>query len=361
MQCQAVVIVTGAAGFLGSAITVELARSRRVVAIDRREPSEALRSAAKDVAWHHLDIAEGDSLARAFRDTKQKYGRIDFVLHFAAFYHFGSDWHPEYERSNLKGTANVLKAAIDTGTERLIFASSMVAMSPGPPGELLTERTPTNEDTPYGRSKSLGEQMIRESAARLPSVVLRIGGVFSDCCELPPLYSLIRLWSGPPPLNRLIVGQGNTGFPYIHRHDLVRMVCACIDRHDCLGVREVFLASQHGTVLHNDLFPIVCAFSPLHIPPTLAGMALRLKVAWGFLTRNMPCERPWMLQYVDRPWVADTSRTRATLSWDCTPGLGILDRLPLILSRVHQDRRTWEKHNRARNALRYAYRPPAEN
>jgi nucleoside-diphosphate-sugar epimerase len=364
MTHQGAVIVTGAAGFLGSAISVELASCRPVVGIDRRDPAEALRRAAPDVAWYNLDIADGDSLDRAFRDIRHKYRGIDFVLHFAAFYHFGSDWHPEYEHSNIRGTFNVLKSAIDTSVRRLVFASSIVAMDPGPHGESLTERIATTENSPYGRSKSLGEEMVHEAEDRLPNAVLRIGGVFSDWCELPPLYSLIKLWSGWPPLSRLIVGRGNTGFPYIHRHDLVRLVRACIDRHDALSDSETFLASQHGAVVHNQLFPIIHCFrmpketrKPFHVPRGLVEPALRVKVAWGWVMRNMPCERPWMLNYADRPWVVDTSRARATLDWDCTPRLGVLERLPVILDRFHRDRRAWERRNRARNALKYCYLP----
>ena len=53
-----VVVVTGAAGFLGSALTVDLARDHSVVAIDRREPSQALRDAAPDVAWHRVNMCD---------------------------------------------------------------------------------------------------------------------------------------------------------------------------------------------------------------------------------------------------------------------------------------------------------------
>ena len=359
-----VIIVTGAAGFLGSAITVDLADRHCVVAIDRREPSEALSEATPNVAWHRIDIADEKAVATAFEKTKRQLGRIDFVLHFAAFYHFGSKWRPEYQRTNVDGTANVVRSATETGTKRMIFASSMVAMLPPPHGQRLSERTPTAGFIPYGRSKSLGERMIREASDYLPSIVLRIGGVFSDWCELPPLYSLIRLWTGRSALSRLMVGHGTSGIPYLHRDDLVRLVRCCIDRHRHLASHEVFLASQHGVVLHNDLFPLIRqarakgkSASPVFISSASAELLLGLQLALGFVTRKVPYERPWMLRYVDCPWVADTTYTRTTLTWDCTDGMEIRDRLPKILERRIKDPATWERRNRVRNEGRYAYSP----
>jgi hypothetical protein len=62
-----------------------------------------------------------------------------------------------------------------------------------------------------------------------------------------------------------------------------------------------------------------------------------------------------MLKYVDRPWVVDTTYTRNRLGWRCTEGMGILDRLPIMLDHFTQQRRTWEHRNRVRNKGEYAY------
>jgi len=42
---------------------------------------------------------------------------------------------------------------------------------------------------------------------------MRIGGVFSDWCELPPLYSLIRMWSRRGPIGRCIPGVAKRASP----------------------------------------------------------------------------------------------------------------------------------------------------
>jgi nucleoside-diphosphate-sugar epimerase len=361
---QKVLLITGAAGFLGSAITVELSREHTVIAVDVREPSEALRRAAPSVVWKRLDIADPESVIALFRGIRGNHRQLDFLIHFAAFYHFGGDWRPEYERNNVQGTAHLLRAAREASAQRVIFASSIAAMEPPPPGQLLTEKTPTSTFIPYARSKHLGERMIAQAAKALPGIALRIAGAFSDWCELPPLYSLIKLWSGRGPLSRLVPGRGDSGFPYIHRSDVVRSVRRCIECHAELAPFEVLLASPSGAVSHNQVFSAVrraagrgAPPAPIFISPRLARLGISMRTAFGRLVQETSYEQPWMLDFVDRPWVTDVSNTDSRLAWSCTPGMGILDRLPQILERFRADRRAWDLHNRCRNEGRYDYSP----
>ncbi len=356
-----VVVVTGAAGFIGSAVAVDLARRHRVVALDRRAPHAALVRAAPGILWKQLDIAEADDVAAAFEDVRKRFGHVDLVLHFAAFYHFGTDAHPEYERTNVRGTAHVLQSSLAVGAARLIFASSIGAMEPAAPGELLDGRSPTSDYLPYARSKSDGERMIREASDRLAAIVLRIGGVFSDWCELPPLHSLIRSWWGRSPLRRVLAGRGDSGMPYVHRDDLVRLVRACVEREAELADHEVFIASQHGTVRHRELFPIVRrawrgarSLEPITVSLAVARVGLGLKRALGSASGNPPFERPWMLRYVDRPWVVDASYTERKLRFRCAAGMSVCDRLPTILDHLSRDPQAWERRNRLRSSGSYA-------
>ena len=116
------VIVTGSSGFLGSAICVDLARDSNVVGVDRRRPSDELQRQAPSVQWHLLDISDTAQVQTTFRRITETYPHVDFVLHMAAFYHFGSYWLPEYDRTNVQGLQNILKGAMDMRAKRFIFA-----------------------------------------------------------------------------------------------------------------------------------------------------------------------------------------------------------------------------------------------
>ena len=64
-----IVVITGASGFLGSAVCIDLAKDFMVIAIDRREPSEQLRKAAPQTIWHILDIADNQAISEVLALT----------------------------------------------------------------------------------------------------------------------------------------------------------------------------------------------------------------------------------------------------------------------------------------------------
>lgn len=359
---RAVTVITGASGLLGSAICVDLARDHEVVAIDRRAPSEALRRAAPEVTWAVHDIASEGQVRETLSAAKARFGHLDYLVHFAAFYDFGNVWLPGYQATNVDGTANLIATASELGVRRAIFASSIAALEPPPPGAAVDHDTPASDIIPYAKSKRIGEDLFREAQDRLPGVVLRIGGAFTDWCEVPPLFSLIRLWGGPWPTARVIPGRGESAIPYIHRADLVSLVRTVLEKSDELGPYEVFLASQNGCVNHNQLFPVIrreagkpAGSRPTHMPPMLAKVGLTVQCALGSLIGRMPYERPWMLDYVDRPLNVDTTKNQAVLGWDCLPERSIMARLPVIIANWRDHRKLWNERNVLRNEAQYSY------
>jgi nucleoside-diphosphate-sugar epimerase len=361
-RTKPIVVITGASGFIGSAVSVDLAKDFMVIAIDRREPSEPLRRAAPQIVWHVIDIADKGAVAEVFAQTGNDFGQIDFVLHFAAYYDFGTHWVPEYQRTNVEGTAKVIESSVNLGVKRIIFASSIAAMEPPAIGAFLNEESPCSEFLPYAKSKFLGERLLAEASSQVPCNILRIAGVFSDWCELPPLYGLIRLWATVYPFGSMIPGRGESGIPYIHVSDLVCMVRKCIMLDHELDPYIILLASQHGAVNHRQLFPAIRSASaysgslrPIHIPQKMAKFGAWFRYALGEISGNKPIEQPWMLEYVDKPWNTDTSRTRQILDWDCSPELGILRKIPDILNNLRTDPKGWGKRNIARNERRFSY------
>lgn len=302
-------------------------------------PSPELRHAAPNVQWKEADIADAINLNSVFLKNSGKNLSIDYVIHFAAYYHFGDDWRKEYCHTNIRGTSNIIEAAHRAGVKRIIFASSIASLKPAPEGEFLTENSPTNGDVPYGKSKAIGETLLSENSQRVPAVALRLGGVYSDWCELPPLYSLIKLWIKRNYVGRMIPGKGNSGFPYIHRCELVRIVRRVIEKSDSLDKFAILFASEDGCTRHKDIFPIIrqafgknFSTKPIYAPPSMALIALQGKYFLNRIRRKNTYERPWMLNYVDRPLIVDTTYTRKTLNLTLRPEFEILRRLPVLVS-----------------------------
>jgi nucleoside-diphosphate-sugar epimerase len=357
-------LVTGSSGLIGSAVCVALARRFQVVGLDRRPPPPSLSRAAPNVQWHTGDIADKRILQDIFKcnvDLKQP---IDIVLHFAAFYHYGSDWRKEYDAINVQGTRNIMAAACYWGAWRVIFASSIGSLKPPPDGAALTEDDTETVTFPYNRSKAMGEAIVAASNHRTAALVLRIGGVFSDWCELPPLYSLIKLWSRRGVMGRCMPGRGRTGFPYIHRQELVKMISRIIDREDELASFETFFCSEPECTSHAELYPLIRKHSrhgspapPIHTSKRLVHPLMAGKYLCNRLLRKETYERTWMLKFVDRPLRIDATRTRDKLQWTPHPDYTILNRLPVMMQHFNQARALWERRNIRRNEACYEFHP----
>jgi nucleoside-diphosphate-sugar epimerase len=361
------ILVTGSSGFLGSAVCVDLSRDHDIIAMDCRKPSKALQRLARGVQWQSTDISDLAGVKAFFERLAKGSRPIDVVLHMAAFYHFGQHWRPEYERVNIAGLANILEGAIRAGTRRFLFASSIASLPPPAAGCALTEKSAPGKATAYTRSKTIGETLLAKYSQEIPTVALRIAGVFSDWCELPPLYSLMKMWSKPHLVGQLIPGCGQSGFPYIHRRDLTQCVRQIILCHERLSPCETLFASPPGCTTHNELFRVIrraCgAFleaEPIYISPFLAEALLFAKNRVKALLGRKRYERRWMMDYVDTPLLVDTTYTQQKLQWTPGPELSILNRMPVLMQRFHQSRAAWELRNIRRNEGCYAYEDDGE-
>lgn len=360
MDSRKTLLLTGSSGFLGSALAIALAKDYRVVAVDQREPGPALRWATPGVRFERADIGDQSAVQRVFRDTLKDFGTLDFVVHFAAFYHFDLNRRPEYLHTNVEGTRHVVAAAADAGAKRLIFASSIGALALPPAGAAVDEKSPIGSVIPYGWSKGEGEAIVTAAADRLPAAIVRIGAVFSDWCELPLLWSLMKRWGGQGLASRVMPGRGATAFPFIHRDDLARLVMKTLQRSDGLPKLETLLASQHGAVTHQEIFDKLQELTghrqqAIHMPVPLARLGVRALRAASAIAGETPYERPWMLDYVDQALCADTTHTRKALDWDCAPDFDLLRRFPVLFEHFQRDRANWEIRNARRTQGAYVY------
>jgi nucleoside-diphosphate-sugar epimerase len=357
---MSVILITGAAGFLGSAITAALAKSHQVIAVDFRDPGNVLKARTPDVCWELCDISDADAVARVFDAAVKRYDKVDFVIHFAAFWHFDADMPPDYQKTNIEGTANIIAACRKNGCQRFIFASTLSVLAQTAERETLTETSSTETTIPYALSKIENEKMLKQASSDFPVAILRIGAVFSQWCELPPLYSLFQHWSQWGPVGRTVPGKGMTGFPFLHRDDLVRLVISIVEKNDRLGRCEWFLPCGTETVTHADLYPVLRKAlgrsgdqAPIYLPVPLVRVVLILKSWLGKLTGHMPDERPWMMDYADKPWKVDNSTTREVLDWEPNPENDILASVPRLAHKFTNQREAWERRKIRRNSRRF--------
>jgi len=357
------ILITGASGFLGSSLCVDLARDHHIIGLYRRPIPESLKNAAPQVQWERSDVEDKDCIDWIFKKNALKGKPIDYVIHFAAYIGFEKTWQDEHCDTNVIGTKNIIEASIDAGVKRILFAGSIAALDPLPMDKVLTEKSSAGGKIAYSKSKAFGEKMLLESSHKVPVVVLRLGGVFTDWCELPPLFSVVNMWSKPL-IGRMIPGQGMSGFPYIHRKNVVQIVRRILERNNNIGRFETFFAAPDGCTFQKDLFPIIrresnktFSVKSIHVPLSVAKLALHGKFLFNTLRCKETYERAWMLDFADRPLIVDTTYTQKKLGWKPRSELHILERLPLMLKIFNRYSKTWHIRNIKRNDQEYEYHP----
>ena len=162
-------LVTGASGFVGSAVARALCQAGWQVRALVRSGSDQRNLAPLPVQTVYGDITDSPSLDAAL-------GECDALFHVAADYRL---WTPDPQRlyqTNVEGTRKVLEAARRARIARIVYTSSVATVG------LPADRSPGNEATPvavadmighYKRSKFLAEEVVREFArAGLPVVIV---------------------------------------------------------------------------------------------------------------------------------------------------------------------------------------------
>ena len=161
MSEAASVLVTGGAGYIGSHAVLELREAGyRPIVLD--DLSTGVRvGVPQDVPFYEGDVADAALTATIFREHD-----IGAILHFA-----GSIIVPEsvaepikYYKNNTMGTLRLVEAALKAGVPHFVF-SSTAAVYGAPDRSPVNEDAPTRPINPYGWSKLMSEQVLRDAAS----------------------------------------------------------------------------------------------------------------------------------------------------------------------------------------------------
>ncbi|MES2887140.1 MAG: UDP-glucose 4-epimerase GalE [Pseudomonadota bacterium] len=167
----ATVLLTGATGYIGSHTWLALlADGYRVVGVDNFSNSSAAvlprlhQLSGRAPTFAQVDVRDAAALSRVFTEHP-----IDAVVHFAAYKAVGeSTQRPlDYYANNIGGLLSLSQVMVQHGCKKLVFSSSATVY--GVPESLpIAEEAPLSTQSPYGATKLMSENILRDITAADP-------------------------------------------------------------------------------------------------------------------------------------------------------------------------------------------------
>ncbi|MYM98497.1 UDP-glucose 4-epimerase GalE [Duganella vulcania] len=166
------ILVTGGMGYIGSHTVVELlAAGHEVVALDNLSNAKAsVQERVERIAGKPFTFVEGDVRDRAALEAVFATHRIDSVIHFAGLKAVGESVEQplRYYDNNVTGSLVLFECMAQAGVKSLVFSSSATVY--GDPASVpILEHFPLSATNPYGRSKLMIEEMLRDLYKADPS------------------------------------------------------------------------------------------------------------------------------------------------------------------------------------------------
>ena len=163
-------LITGATGFVGSAVLRELLKKEHQIKALVRQSSVLDNLKNLDVEIVYGDLKDKDSLKKCLKDCKH-------LFHVAADYRLWVPKAKEIYENNVNGTENLMVEALNLGIEKIVYTSSVAVLGKPIEGDIADEKTPVNINQMIGhykKSKYLAEEKVKElyKTKKLPVIIV---------------------------------------------------------------------------------------------------------------------------------------------------------------------------------------------
>ncbi len=223
-EINGTILVTGATGFVGSAVVRKLIARGAAVRVLARPGSDRRNLEGLDLEVAEGDLSAPESLPTALRGCRG-------VFHVAADYRLWVRNPGEMFRANVSGTRALLQAAAEVGVKRTVYTSSVAVLGTDPSGNPATEETQVSFGDmigTYKQSKYMAEKAVND-------VIVETG---LDCVIVNPSMPIGPRDIKPTPTGRIIVEAAtgrmpayvDTGLNVVHVDDVAEGHIAAFER-----------------------------------------------------------------------------------------------------------------------------------
>lgn len=232
------VLITGGTGFIGSRLALACVQAGEDVRVLAQTNTPAEEANARLLQEQGMEVALGSvtdtaSLAAAMNG-------VQVVYHLAAAQHEANVPDAHFHDVNVTGTRNVMEAAITAGAQRVVHGST-IGVYRATPGETTTNSTPLEPDNIYGKTKLLGEAVVRSFGDRMPAAIIRISETYGP---------------GDRRLHKLFAGIKRGRFPFIGRGE---------NLHHLVYIDDLVTALRQGAVAETAIGRTVVVAGPAPI------------------------------------------------------------------------------------------------
>jgi nucleoside-diphosphate-sugar epimerase len=337
------VLITGSEGRIGQAIAAALGDDYTIVGFERE-----CDTGSNCIS---VDISSEEAITAAFAQLRQGHGgRIDSVIHLAAFYDFSDEPHPLYDEVNVKGTRQLLKGLQAFEVTQFIYASTMLVHAPTAPGLPINEDSPLEPKWPYPQSKKAAEEEVRAHHGRIPFVIMRLAGVYTEWSEVPSLSTQIQRIYERQLQSHVFPGDPSHGQSFSHIDDVARAFSLAVEQRSQLAQEVTLLIGEPVTESYEGFQNLIGAlvhgepWSTRQVPKSvgIVGAWLQNKledVVPDSIDRGIePFVKPFMVPLSDDHFELDISRARKILNWN--PQHTLRGTLPIITRHLKHDHAT---------------------
>lgn len=318
-----------------------------VVGFDRRAPSHPPPSAE----CIYVDLTSDASLRRGLETVRELHGNtLASVMHLAAHYDFSGAPSALYEKITVGGTGRLLRLLRELGfrVEQFVFSSTMLVHAPTVPGRSITEDSPLQPTWAYPQSKVRTEELIRRERGDIPTVILRLAGVYDDLGHSAPLPRQIQRIFERDPTAHIFTGNVYHGQAMVHRDDVVDLYVRLVERRGGLPAELVLEVGEPETLSYAELQSILGRlihgeehWKTIVVPKPLAKLG-----AWAMEALRLwriPFVKPWMIDRADDHYELDISRARTVVGWE--PRYRLREALPKVVAALKADPWAWYREN----------------